>query len=72
MSMHDPTTVSDAVRVRKTVTSLADGRELIYFDDSPPYVTGDRTRDLVSGGPGFDRALLDALDRRGGLEQILR
>ena len=51
MSMHDPTTVSDAVRVRKTVTSLADGRELIYFDDSPPYVTGDRTRDLVDTRP---------------------
>ena len=51
MSMHDPTAVSDAVRVRKTVTSLADGRELIYFDDSPPYVTGERTRDLVDTRP---------------------
>ena len=32
----------------------------------------DRTRDLVFGGPGFDRARLDALDHRGGLERILR
>lgn len=32
----------------------------------------DRTRDRVSGGPGFDRARLDATDRRGGIERVLR
>lgn len=25
--------------VRKTVTTLSDGRELIYFDDSEPYLS---------------------------------
>jgi UDPglucose--hexose-1-phosphate uridylyltransferase len=25
-------------RVRRTATHLADGRELLYFDDSEPYV----------------------------------
>ncbi|MFZ2176207.1 MAG: galactose-1-phosphate uridylyltransferase [Rhodococcus sp. (in: high G+C Gram-positive bacteria)] len=34
-------------RVRKTRTTLADGRELIYFDDSEPYVSGAATRELV-------------------------
>lgn len=33
-------------RVRQTVTRLADGRELIYFDDSEPFVSGSATRDL--------------------------
>lgn len=33
--------------VRKTVTTLADGRQLIYFDDSPPYASGERTRATV-------------------------
>lgn len=32
--------------VRKTVTTLADGRELIYFDDSEPYLSGKKTREL--------------------------
>jgi RTX calcium-binding nonapeptide repeat (4 copies) len=32
----------------------------------------DRTRDLLSGGPGFDRARLDAIDRRAGIERLLR
>jgi len=27
-------------RVRRTSTTLADGRELIYFDDSEPYLSG--------------------------------
>jgi UDPglucose--hexose-1-phosphate uridylyltransferase len=30
--------------VRKTVSRLADGRELIYFDDREPYLSGGRTR----------------------------
>lgn len=33
--------------VRKTSTTLADGRELIYFDDSEPWVSGKATRELV-------------------------
>lgn len=32
-------------RVRQTVTRLADGRELIYFDDTEPFVSGSATRD---------------------------
>jgi hypothetical protein len=32
----------------------------------------DRLRDVVFGGPGFDRATLDAADRRGGIERRLR
>ncbi|MBT0567064.1 galactose-1-phosphate uridylyltransferase [Williamsia sp. CHRR-6] len=34
-------------RVRKTRTTLSDGRELIYYDDSEPYRSGSATRDLV-------------------------
>jgi UDPglucose--hexose-1-phosphate uridylyltransferase len=33
-------------RVRCTATNLADGRELLYFDDSEPYVSGAATREL--------------------------
>ncbi|MDV8021318.1 galactose-1-phosphate uridylyltransferase [Rhodococcus sp. IEGM 1330] len=33
--------------MRKTSTTLADGRELIYYDDTEPYVSGGATRDLV-------------------------
>jgi Ca2+-binding RTX toxin-like protein len=32
----------------------------------------DRARERVFGGPGFDRARLDAGDRRGGVERVLR
>lgn len=32
--------------VRVTRTTLADGRELIYFDDDPVYVSGEKTREL--------------------------
>ncbi|WP_448850958.1 galactose-1-phosphate uridylyltransferase [Corynebacterium sp. 335C] len=31
---------------RVTRTTLADGRELLYFDDEPEYVSGERTREL--------------------------
>jgi UDPglucose--hexose-1-phosphate uridylyltransferase len=34
-------------RVRRTSTNLADGRELIYFDDSEPYRSGLKRRDMV-------------------------
>ncbi|MFC4554295.1 galactose-1-phosphate uridylyltransferase [Georgenia faecalis] len=39
------------IRVRKTATRLADGRELFYFDDSEPYVSGAATRRLDDPRP---------------------
>ena len=36
---------------RKTVITLADGRQLIYFDDNPNYVTGERRRNTVDERP---------------------
>ena len=47
---HGPRTVAapmterpgEFARVRRTSTTLADGRELIYFDDSEPYRSGAR------------------------------
>lgn len=41
--------------VRKTRTRLADGRELIYFDDSEPYLSGGATRRLDDPRPLPDR-----------------
>ncbi|MDO8105592.1 galactose-1-phosphate uridylyltransferase [Isoptericola sp. b441] len=41
--------------IRRTATTLADGRELIYFDDSEPYVSGQRTRRLDDPRPLPDR-----------------
>ncbi len=41
--------------VRITPTTLADGRELIYFDDSEPYVSGGATRRLDDPRPLPDR-----------------
>jgi len=38
-------------RVRATPTRLADGRELIYFDDSEPYLSGAATRRLDDPRP---------------------
>ena len=40
-----------AARVRRTSARLADGRELIYFDDSEPYVSGAATRRLDDPRP---------------------
>jgi UDPglucose--hexose-1-phosphate uridylyltransferase len=37
--------------VRVTPIRLADGRELIYFDDSPDYVTGAKTREATDPRP---------------------
>ena len=37
--------------VRRTATTLADGRALIYFDDSEPYVSGAATRRLDDPRP---------------------
>jgi UDPglucose--hexose-1-phosphate uridylyltransferase len=41
----------ELARVRRTSTTLADGRELIYFDDSEPYRSGARARDAVDRRP---------------------
>ena len=41
--------------VRRTATQLADGRELIYFDDSEPYASGAATRRLDDPRPLPDR-----------------
>lgn len=41
--------------VRRTSTRMADGRELIYFDDSEPYVSGHATRRLDDPRPLPDR-----------------
>jgi len=53
-------------RVRRTSTTLADGRELIYFDDSEPYLSGAATREVVDerpldGRPSAGTMRLDAL-----------
>ena len=37
--------------MRKTSTTLADGRELIYYDDTEPYLSGGATRELVDSRP---------------------
>lgn len=36
---------------RKTSTTMADGRELIYFDDTEPWLSGERVRDAVDHRP---------------------
>jgi UDPglucose--hexose-1-phosphate uridylyltransferase len=41
--------------IRRTATRLADGRELIYFDDSEPYASGAATRRLDDPRPLPDR-----------------
>ncbi|AEE45286.1 galactose-1-phosphate uridylyltransferase [Cellulomonas fimi] len=50
--------------VRKTTTRLADGRDLIYFDDSEPYVSGAATRRLDDPRPLPDR-FAPVLDEHG-------
>ncbi|WP_137145595.1 galactose-1-phosphate uridylyltransferase [Mycolicibacterium sp. CR10] len=47
MSTHEPAVRDVPATVRKTATTLADGRELIYFDDSEPYLSGGDTRELT-------------------------
>jgi UDPglucose--hexose-1-phosphate uridylyltransferase len=38
-------------RMRRTSTTLADGRELIYFDDSEPYRSGAKNREVIDERP---------------------
>ena len=40
-------TTTRPARLRRTSTTLADGRELIYFDDTEPWLSGAATRDAV-------------------------
>ena len=40
-----------APAVRRTLDVLADGREIIYFDDSEPYVSGSATRATADTRP---------------------
>ncbi|HEY5249441.1 MAG TPA: galactose-1-phosphate uridylyltransferase [Dermatophilaceae bacterium] len=47
MTQHSET----SPRVRRTSTTLADGRELIYFDDSEPFVSGSKKRDAIDERP---------------------
>ncbi|MDQ0426379.1 galactose-1-phosphate uridylyltransferase [Cellulomonas iranensis] len=54
-SPSDSTAPDLAARVRRTSTRLADGRELLYFDDSEPYVSGAATRRLDDPRPLPDR-----------------
>jgi UDPglucose--hexose-1-phosphate uridylyltransferase len=48
---HQPDGLVPGAAVRRTATTLADGRELIYFDDSEPYVSGGATRRLDDPRP---------------------
>ena len=54
-STADSTAPDLAAHVRRTATRLADGRELFYFDDSEPYVSGAATRRLDDPRPLPDR-----------------
>lgn len=56
------TPLSSAVRV--TPAKLADGRDLFYFDDSPEYVSGAKTRRLDDPRPLPDR-FAPVLDDQG-------
>ncbi len=51
-------------RVRKTQATLADGRDLFYFDDSAQYVSGEKTRRLDDPRPLSDR-YAPVLDENG-------
>ncbi|UFU03896.1 galactose-1-phosphate uridylyltransferase [Ruania suaedae] len=42
-------------RVRRTPTTLADGRDFFYYDDSEPFVSGEQTRRLDDPRPLPDR-----------------
>ena len=52
MTEHSRTShTASSPRVRRTSTTLADGRELIYFDDSEPYRSGAKSREVVDERP---------------------
>ncbi len=47
MSTRDQSASLASAGVRRTETQLADGRELVYYDDSAGYADGSSTRELV-------------------------
>ena len=47
--------MTETAPVRTTRATLADGREIIYYDDSEPYVSGGATRRLDDPRPLPDR-----------------
>ncbi len=47
MDTRDQTASLARAGVRRTETELADGRELVYYDDSPGFADGSATRELV-------------------------
>lgn len=61
-----PGSTSSPPRVRRTSAQLSDGRELVYFDDSEPYVSGREARDVADsrnlpGAAGSGEMRLDVL-----------
>ena len=42
--------MSAEAKVRRTKGSLADGRQILYFDDSEPFVSGGASRDTPDCG----------------------
>src|SRR3954467_10539272 len=50
-------------RVRRTLDRLADGREIIYFDDTEPYLSGGRGR-AVPAPPPLEPAVGGGSQRR--------
>ena len=52
MTEHPRTShTASSPRFRRTSTTLADGRELIYFDDSEPYRSGAKSREVLDERP---------------------
>ena len=49
-------TTTRPARLRRTSTTLADGRELIYFDDTEPWLSGAVSRDADDHRPLGERA----------------
>jgi alpha-ketoglutarate-dependent taurine dioxygenase len=52
--------MSQTATVRRTTGRLSDGRQIIYYDDSPPYVDGTATRSVHDTRPAVpaEQALL--------------
>jgi UDPglucose--hexose-1-phosphate uridylyltransferase len=45
-----------AARVRRTIGQLHDGRQILYYDDSPPYLDGTAVRELHDSRPPAEPA----------------
>ena len=57
------TTTGEPHLFRRSAHRLADGRPIVYFDDSPPYSTGERRREVV------DRRELGPAERAGQMRR---